>query len=424
MNQTIKALRGMHDILPEQMPIWHHLEKACSLVARQYGFDEIRTPALESSALFKRSIGDVTDIIEKEMYTFSDRNGDSLSLRPEGTASCVRAGIQNALLYNQVRRLWYCGPMYRHERPQKGRYRQFYQWGVEIFGIENPAVDVEIIAMSARLWRELGLVDQLTLQINTIGTLQERAAYQKILVDYLQEHFNSLDEDSKKRLGSNPLRILDSKCPKTQAIIASAPTLMDSLGQDSLTHFQSVLGGLDALDVAYVVNPCLVRGLDYYQHTVFEWVSDALGAQATVCAGGRYDGLVGLLGGKDTPAVGLAMGMERIVLLLESLSQWSDYADIYIVGQCETVHADLLSLAELIRDNHPSLKVLVDHKGGSLKNQLKRADKSCANWAVLVDEQWKTSKTVTLKNLKQRVDQQVLNFDALSSFFVNEVEVK
>lgn len=422
MSQAIKALRGMHDILPEQMPIWHHLEKICASLSHRYGFEEIRPPILESTTLFKRSIGDVTDIVEKEMYTFADRNGDSLSLRPEGTACCVRAGIQNNLLYNQVRRLWYYGPMYRHERPQKGRYRQFYQWGVEAFGMHSPTMDIELIAMSARLWRELSLLDQVTLQINTLGTSDERAQYRLTLIEYLQAHIDDLDDDSKKRLSSNPLRILDSKNPQTQTIVSAAPTLMSCLGDDSLAHFKMVCDGLGALGITYTVNPCLVRGLDYYQHTVFEWVSDALGAQGTVCAGGRYDGLVQMLGGKDTPAVGFAMGMERVVLLLTAASQWSDYPDIYLIAQSDALQSELLVLAEKIRDTNDSFKIMIDHKGGSLKNQLKRADKSNARWVILVDKEWAANGVIQLKSMNKRTEQKIFNLVELFSFFKNQIE--
>ncbi|MCG7960758.1 MAG: histidine--tRNA ligase, partial [Candidatus Thiodiazotropha taylori] len=307
MAKQIQAIRGMKDILPQQTPVWQFLEDRARSVLSRYGYAEIRMPIVEMTDLFKRSIGEVTDIVEKEMYTFEDRNGDSLTLRPEGTAGCVRAGLEHGLIFNQTQRLWYQGPMFRHERPQKGRYRQFHQIGVESFGMSGPDIDLEQILITARIWRELGLQD-LQLQINTLGTPAERAEYRDQLVDYFKQHLELLDEDSKRRLETNPLRILDSKNPAMAELIAQAPSLMQHLGEESLAHYQAICQGLDDAGVAYVENPRLVRGLDYYSRTVFEWITDALGAQGTVCAGGRYDGLVKQLGGRETPAVGFAMG--------------------------------------------------------------------------------------------------------------------
>jgi len=292
MAKSIRAIRGMHDTLPNQTPLWQFLEDHVRDVLERYGYREIRMPLVEQTELFKRSIGEVTDIVEKEMYTFEDRNGDNLTLRPEGTASCVRAGIEHGLLYNQVQRLWYQGPMFRHERPQKGRYRQFQQIGVETFGMPGPDIDLELILITRRIWQALGLLDGLELQINSLGTADERRVYRDVLVAYLNAHLDQLDEDSKRRLNGNPLRILDSKNPGMQALIADAPSLMDHLGDESLAHFETICAGLDEAGVPYVVNPQLVRGLDYYARTVFEWVTDRLGAQGTICAGGRYDGLV------------------------------------------------------------------------------------------------------------------------------------
>ena len=329
MAQNIQAIRGMRDILPEQAPLWAHLEDTVRAVADRYGYAEIRLPLVEMTELFRRSIGEVTDIVEKEMYTFADRNGDSLTLRPEGTAGCVRAGIQHGLLHNQVQRLWYRGPMFRHERPQKGRYRQFYQIGVEAFGMAGPDIDIEMILMTRRIWRELGL-DGLLLQVNSLGSAEERAVYRERLVAYLSARRDQLDEDSLRRLVGNPLRVLDSKNPEMRQIIDEAPVLMEHLGDESRAHFDVLCAGLEAAGVAYTVNPWLVRGLDYYARTVFEWVSSDLGAQGTVCAGGRYDGLVEQLGGRPTPAIGFAMGLERLVSLLEN-SASAGGPDLYLV---------------------------------------------------------------------------------------------
>src|SRR5690606_9991173 len=326
----------MNDILPAQTPVWQYIESVVRSTLRAYGYDEIRMPIVEQTDLFKRSIGEVTDIVEKEMYTFEDRNGDSLTLRPEGTAGCVRAAEEHGLLFNQTQKLWYAGPMFRHERPQKGRYRQFHQIGVECFGMPGPDIDAELIIMTARLWKRLGLLSHLELQINTLGNSEDRKRYKADLVAYLQERLDRLDEDSRRRLNTNPLRVLDSKDPGTQALLENAPSLLDYLDEDSRRHFERLLGLLDGAGVAYRVNPRLVRGLDYYGKTVFEWVTTNLGAQGTVCAGGRYDGLVEQLGGKSTPGVGFAMGMERLVLLLETLQLVPDTAnsnaDIYIVA--------------------------------------------------------------------------------------------
>jgi histidyl-tRNA synthetase len=317
MAKQIQAIRGMKDILPQQTPLWQFLEDRVRMVLSRYGYDEIRMPIVEMTELFKRSIGEVTDIVEKEMYTFEDRNGDSLTLRPEGTAGCVRAGLENGLIFNQTQRLWYQGPMFRHERPQKGRYRQFHQIGVETFGLEGPDIDLELILITARLWKELGL-EGLELQLNTLGTAEERSRYRELLVSYLRDHYDQLDEDSRRRLESNPLRILDTKNPEMAELVSQAPTLMEHLTEESLAHFEVLKQGLDDAGVAYVLNPRLVRGLDYYSRTVFEWVTDQLGAQGTVCAGGRFDGLVEQLGGRATSAMGFAMGLERLIALLET----------------------------------------------------------------------------------------------------------
>ncbi|MFT6578668.1 MAG: histidyl-tRNA synthetase [Zhongshania sp.] len=379
----------MNDILPSETPLWQYLEARVRNVLSRYGYSEIRFPIVEHTELFKRSIGEVTDIVEKEMYTFEDRNGDSLTLRPEGTASCVRACDQNGLLHNQIQRLWYTGPMFRHERPQKGRLRQFHQIGVETFGMVGPDIDAELILLTARLWRELGISDALTLELNSIGNAESRANYRQALVDYLMGFKDELDEDSKRRLETNPLRVLDSKDPKTRELLVAAPVLSDYLDDVSRSHFDGLCARLDAAGVAYTLNPRLVRGLDYYGLTVFEWTTDKLGAQGTVCAGGRYDGLVEQLGGKPTPAVGFAMGIERLVLMLETLQvapEESAQADIFIVSMGEKADIEALKIAEQLRDAMPSVKVLINCGGGSFKSQFKKADKSGASLAIVLGE--------------------------------------
>lgn len=357
----IKAIRGMNDILPEQTPVWQYLEGSVKEVLGRYGYSEIRMPIVEQTDLFKRSIGEVTDIVEKEMYTFDDRNGESLTLRPEGTACCVRAGEEHGLLYNQTQRFWYQGPMFRYEKPQKGRYRQFHQIGVEAFGMAGPDIDAEIILMSAALWRKLGMESAVTLQLNSLGSNEARAAYRSALVEYLNRHVDQLDEDSRRRLESNPLRILDSKDPGTRKLLEDAPVLSDYLDEESATHFEQLCAMLDAAGVRYEVNPYLVRGLDYYCKTVFEWVTDRLGAQGTVCAGGRYDGLVKQLGGKPTPAVGFAMGVERLILLLETLElvpeQVRQTFDLYLAAEQKGLQAEVIQLAEQLRRDLPGLRV-------------------------------------------------------------------
>lgn len=407
MAKQIQAIRGMHDILPDQSPLWRYLEEQVKAALDSYGYRELRTPIVEMTDLFKRSIGEVTDIVEKEMYTFDDRNGDSLTLRPECTASCVRAGIENGLFHNQVQKIWYYGPMFRHERPQKGRYRQFYQIGVEAYGINGPDIDLEIILLSHRFWKLLGLKG-LELQINTLGTPDERKAYRGVLVDYFSNHKDQLDEDSLRRLESNPLRILDTKNPAMKDLVAGAPSLMDHLGVESKAHFESLCKGLDAAGVDYVVNPRLVRGLDYYVLTVFEWVTDQLGSQGTVCAGGRYDGLVEQMGGKPTPGVGFAMGVERLVALLETLEEPVPLTqlDVYLVLVGEGVQQPGLLLAEQLRDKIPSLRLMTHCGGGSFKSQFKKADKSGAKIALILGDDELSQGVIGIKHLRERVEQQ------------------
>ena len=399
MAKNIQAIRGMNDILPSDTPAWQYVEGVLRRVAAQYSYQEIRMPVLESTDLFKRSIGEVTDIVEKEMYTFDDRNGDSLTLRPEGTASCVRAGNEHGLLYNQIQRLWYLGPMFRHERPQKGRYRQFHQFGIEAFGMEGPDIDAEIILLTARLWQEFGIAEQVELQLNSLASNEARAAYREALREFLRAHEDGLDEDSKRRLDTNVLRVLDSKSPETQAILTDAPKLSDYWDDESRAHFDGLCQRLDAAGIRYVLNERLVRGLDYYNRTVFEWVTTELGAQGTVCAGGRYDGLVEQLGGKATPAVGFAMGMERLVLLLEAQGKIppSPTLDLYVMAVTPAAELNAPAVAEQIRTAQPQLRVQLHSGSQNIKKKLARADKSGATYALLVRDT-----DFELKHLRQR----------------------
>ncbi|WP_447956267.1 histidine--tRNA ligase [Vreelandella sp. EE7] len=415
--KKIQAIRGMNDLLPSESPRWQFFEAKVRNLMQRYAFDEIRMPIVEQTALFARSIGEVTDIVEKEMYTFEDRNGDSLTLRPEGTASCVRAAMEHGLLYNQTQRLWYQGPMFRHERPQKGRYRQFHQVGVEAYGFEGPDIDAEVILLSARLWQELGLSEHVTLELNSLGSLDARAAYRDKLVAYFNEHQDVLDEDSKRRLESNPLRILDSKNPAMADMLDGAPQLMDHLDEASLEHFEQLTALLEAAGIKYVVNPRLVRGLDYYSRTVFEWTTTALGSQGTVCAGGRYDGLVEQLGGKPTPAVGFAMGIERLILLLETLDLVPAEAlggcDVYLLAMDDSATTAALTLAERLRNELPGLGLQLHCGGGSFKSRMKKADKSAARVVLLLGEDEVANQTVTLKFLREEREQQTLEQSAL-----------
>ncbi len=422
MAKKIQAVRGMRDILPEQTPLWQFVENTARRVFQSYAYREIRTPVLEMTELFKRSIGEVTDIVEKEMYTFEDRNGDSLTLRPEGTAGCVRACMENGLLHNQVQRLWYQGAMFRHERPQKGRYRQFKQIGLEAYGMAGPDIDLEVILVTARLWKELG-IPGLELQINTLGTPDERKTYRARLVEYLREHQDRLDEDSLRRLETNPLRVLDSKNPDMADIIAGAPSLMDDLGEESRAHFEVITNGLEAAGVDFVVNTRLVRGLDYYSRTVFEWVTDLLGAQGTVCAGGRYDGLVEQLGGRPTPAVGFGMGVDRVVAVLEELGVAPTDGDphVYLVLAGDQARAPGLVLAETLRNALPGLRLQVNCGGGSFKSQFKKADRSGARVALILGEDELQQQKVGVKWLREQREQISLAHDELAAFLKEEI---
>jgi histidyl-tRNA synthetase len=410
MAKTIQAVRGMNDILPGSSAAWQHLEATLREVVHAYGYHEIRLPLLEKTELFKRSIGEVTDIVEKEMYTFEDRNGDSLTLRPEGTAGCVRACMEHGLLHNQVQRLWYNGPMFRHERPQQGRYRQFHQIGVEAFGLRGPDIDAEMIFMTARMWARLGLQGA-QLQINSLGTPAARTAYRAALVDYLHGRAAELDADSTRRLESNPLRILDSKNPDMQAVIAAAPRLPDYLDDESREHFDGLCALLDAAGLVYEINPRLVRGLDYYSKTVFEWVTDRLGSQGTICAGGRYDGLVEFLGGKPVPAVGFAVGLERLLGLLAAggVELPVNEPHVYLVLSGALAEQRGMVFADELRTAIPGLRLQANCGGGSFKSQFKRADRSGAAFALVMGEDEVAQQRVLLKPLRERSEQESLS---------------
>jgi len=418
MANNIQAIRGMHDVLPEQTPVWQYAEQMIRDVLGAYGYSEIRLPIVEKTELFKRSIGEVTDIVEKEMYTFDDRNGDSLTLRPEGTAGCLRACLEHGLLHNQVHRLWYYGPMYRHERPQKGRYRQFFQLGVETYGMSGPDIDAELILIMDRLWKKLGIRDKVRLQLNSLGTIAERLVYRETLVSYFQEHLDELDEDSLRRLETNPLRILDTKNPAMQQVVANAPELMAYLGDESLKHFNTLTAILNDLGISYELNSRLVRGLDYYSKTVFEWVTDELGSQGTVCAGGRYDSLIEQLGGKPNFAVGFAMGIERLLALIETSGKVpvARSVDAYMIRVGETAEREGLRFAETIRNEVPELKLQVNCGGGSFKSQFKKADKSGAEYAIILGDDEVSRGEVSVKSLRSEQEQQTLSQEQMCTF--------
>jgi histidyl-tRNA synthetase len=414
-DKGIQPIRGMSDVLPAQIGLWQHLEDTARRVFSAYGYQEMRVPIVESTALFKRSIGELTDIVEKEMYTFIDRSGDSITLRPEATAGVVRAMISNGLLHNQRQRVWTSGPMFRHERPQKGRYRQFHQLDVEAFGYPGPDIDAEMIMVSARLWKELGL-ERLTLNLNSLGTPQARATYREKLVTYFEQHRGKLDEDSLRRLQGNPLRILDSKNPELREVIDAAPLLPDHLDAESAAHFRTLCAHLDAVGIKYVLNPRLVRGLDYYSRTVFEWITSELGSQDAVCSGGRYDGLVAQLGGDTTPGIGWAMGEERIVGLMQVQGvRAADTApDVYMVVVGEKADAQALTLAERLRDQLPAVRIETNAGGGSFKSQLKRADKSGARFAIVLGENETERSVVGLKSLRAEGTQEEVSWERLA----------
>ena len=417
-----KAIRGMNDILPEVSGTWRYLEQVVQDIVRSYGYDEIRLPILEYTELFRRSIGEVTDIVEKEMYTFEDRNGESLTMRPEATASVVRAGITNGLLHNQRQKLWTSGPMFRYEKPQKGRYRQFHQFNVEALGYTGPDVDAELILMSARMWRELG-ISRLKLELNSLGTGDARQHYRDTLVEYFSSVKNQLDQDSIRRLERNPLRILDSKNPEMQAIIDAAPVMLDYLDAESADHFEELRALLDAAGVDYTLNPRLVRGLDYYNRTVFEWVTDALGAQGAVCSGGRYDGLVAKLGGRPTPAVGWAMGIERFVALFEACGGEAPDgdADIFLVAVGAGTLERAFGIAESLRDMFSGIRVEVNLGGGNFKSQMKRANNSNAEFALILGEQEMAEDRIGIKPLRTREEQYSVGLDELANMLADKL---
>ena len=407
MAKVIQAIRGMNDCAPTESPLWQWVEGQVKQVLASYGYSEVRMPIVESTPLFARAIGEVTDVVSKEMYTFWD-NDEQLTLRPEGTAGCVRAAIEHGWIYNNEQRLWYMGPMFRHERPQKGRYRQFHQAGVEVFGIANPEIDAELIILTARLWKALGIDQHVSLQLNSIGSLEARANYRSALVAFLENHQHLMSDEEKERLVKNPLRILDTKNQALQEVLNDAPKLLDYLDEESRTHFATLCQLLDDMGIAYEVNPKLVRGLDYYNKTVFEWVTSALGAQGTVCGGGRYDGLVEQLGGHAAPGVGFAMGLERLVLLVQEVNAAVPVAntvDVYLVYSGEGATLNAFQLAEIIRSALPQVRVMTHCSGGKFQKQFKRADKVDAKLALVIGESEVAEKTVVVKDLRSSAEQ-------------------
>lgn len=417
MIKKLHAIRGMNDSLPEEVELWQQIEETLKSVLASYGYIEIRLPILEQTSLFQRAIGEVTDIVGKEMYSFTDRNGDSLTLRPEGTAGCVRAGIEHGLLYNQEQRLWYVGPMFRYERPQKGRYRQFYQMGAEVFGQQGPDVDVELILLTARLWRALGIDKHVSLEINSIGSIKSlggSTSYREALVGFLSQHEDCLDEDCRRRIHTNPMRVLDTKNPDIQALLNDAPNMIDYLDKDSRAHFLDLCELLDLTGIPYKINPRLVRGLDYYNLTVFEWVTTRLGAQNAICGGGRYDCLVERLGGHATPAIGFAMGLERLVLLIQTVNPNYTAAkrvDAYLVAEGNNVQSVALLLAEQLRDTLPFLRIMTNYGGGSFQKQFRRADKHGARVALVIGEREAATQQVVIKDLATGIQERLAQID-------------
>ena len=411
MAKNIQAIRGMNDCSPTESPLWQWIEGQVRQILSSYGYSEVRMPIVESTPLFARAIGEVTDVVSKEMYTFWD-NDEQLTLRPEGTAGCVRAAIEHGWIYNNEQRLWYMGPMFRHERPQKGRYRQFHQAGVEVFGIATPEIDAELIILTARLWKALGIDQHVFLQLNSIGSLEARANYRSALVAFLENHQDLMSEEEKERLVKNPLRILDTKNQALQDVLDGAPKLLDYLDDESREHFAQLCGLLDAVGIQYEINPKLVRGLDYYNKTVFEWVTSALGAQGTVCGGGRYDGLVEQLGGHATSGVGFAMGLERLVLLVQEVNKSipvKSAVDIYVVYQGEGTTLAAFQLAEKLRSELPHLSTMLHCSGGNFKKQFKRADKSGATLALVLGESEVQNNQVVVKHLLGAAEQQTID---------------
>ena len=428
MAKNLQSVRGMRDILPEQSASWQHIEQCARELFNGYGYNELRTPIIESTDLFKRGIGDGTDIVEKEMYTFEDRNGDSLTLRPEGTASCVRAAMQHGLLHNQQQRIWYIGPMFRHERPQKGRYRGFYQAGIETYGISTPDIDAEVIAMGARLWKKLN-IKNVRLEINSLGSNEAREAYREVLIEYFSAHHDELDEDSQRRLHKNPLRILDTKNPKMKELVNNAPDLLEYLDEESEQHFAALKDRLDNMGIEYQVNSRLVRGLDYYNQTVFEWITGELGSQGTICAGGRYDSLVKKLGGKETPACGFGIGIDRLQLLLEEQQlEIPDHAPhAYFVMLGDKAEISGLQISENLRNTNPNLRLMMNAGSGSFKAQLKRADKSGSGYAFILGEDELNNGQIIIKPLREdtqkTIEQTSVSLDELNDYLRNTILV-
>ncbi len=423
MTEALQAIKGMKDILPEKTPLWQFFEDTVCQLLTSYGYKQIRTPIMEYTGLFRRSIGEVTDIVEKEMYTLAQEDSKSYTLRPEGTASVVRSMIEHGLTHaGKVQKLWYKGPMFRREQPQEGRYRQFHQIGAEVFNLAGPDIDVELIVLTWRLWKLLGIDHIVTLELNSLGSLEARNTYKKVLVDYLIAHKDQLDEDSKRRLASNPLRILDSKVTTTKAILKNAPLFTDYIDEDSAQHFAELIERLKALKIPYIINPNLVRGLDYYNKTVFEWTTTELGAQGTVCGGGRYDGLFEQIGGKPTCGVGFAMGVERLLLLLEKLGKISsnlNQLDVYLVAVGEGTDIAALLLAEQLRDLLPKLSLQVNAGGGNFKNQLKKADNSGARYALILGSNELAQQTVICKSLRDEAGQLTISWAELAEHLTN-----
>lgn len=421
MSTNISAVRGMNDVYGQDALLFDQVEAVAKSLLKQYGYHLVRLPIVEKTALFSRAIGEVTDIVEKEMYTFADRNGDSLTLRPEGTAGCVRAMLENQWLNQTIQKVFYLGPMFRHERPQKGRYRQFYQLGVETFGLSGADIEAELILLSARLWKALGISAELL--INSLGNSESRHAYREALVAYFSAHFDQLDEDSRHRLHRNPLRILDSKNPDLAEVIAQAPKLSEWLDAESQAHFNGLLARLSSAGLAFRVEPRLVRGLDYYNHTVFEWVTTELGSQGTICAGGRYDGLVEQLGGKPTPAVGFALGVERVTALMQAKHSEQDLthkADVCMVVAGEQAEVYATALLEQLRSACPDLSFWQVHGGGSFKSQFKKADKSGATWALVMGEDEFSQQTVTVKWLRETTEQVRVSWADLPAWLLRQ----
>lgn len=419
--QKIQAIRGMNDLLPTESALWQQVEKIVKKVLNSYGYNEIRTPIVEETALFKRAVGEVTDIVEKEMYTFNDRKDISLTLRPELTAGCVRAGIEHGLLYNQEQRLWYFGPAFRYERPQRGRHRQFHQFGVEVFGLAGPDIDAELILLTARLWKALGIAEHTHLELNSIGSLAARDNYRHALVEFLEQHKDSLDEDCKRRMYTNPLRVLDSKNPNIQELLNQAPKLFDYLDPESKDHFVGLCQLLDANGIKYTVNQRLVRGLDYYNRTVFEWVTNSLGTQGTVCGGGRYDSLVSQLGGRATPAVGFAIGAERLILLIQAVNtqlKSDNNIDVYMISSGNNTRVQAQKLAEKMRDVMPTKRIMTNYGSNDFKKQFSQADKYGAKLAIVIGENEILTNKVVVKNL-QSGEQIEVEQDQVADYCLN-----